>query len=320
MPRISVIVPTFNNGPFILETIQSILAQTLPPDEIIVVDDGSTDRTGEIVEAIQDPRLRYVYQENAGVSVARNTGLSLSTGEYIAFIDADDRWRPRMLERQVALLEADESLAFAFGDFVRFEHPSGTVLPNQFTFYPEISDIPVQPGPLSGTHVIAGDAFTALVSMGEIPGYLVPMVFRRKAIEGLGFDPALRRCQDMPYVLLASMRGRVAFNTDVLAEVRRHDNNATLDYSTLPLPKLAALKLIDRQVNGGTRRAAYSRRLIRAHISAAITHCRTGHRAAGIRAYLDSLSIPGAPGRKLKGGVRVAQAVARSLFGSAGRN
>jgi glycosyltransferase involved in cell wall biosynthesis len=320
MLRISVIVPTYNYGPFILETVQSILGQTLPPDEIIVVDDGSTDGTGEIVKAVKDPRLQYVYQQNAGVSVARNTGLSVATGDYIAFLDADDRWRPWMLDRQVALLESDGDLAFAFGDFVRFEHPSGILLPNQFTFYPEISEFPVHPGPINGTYVIAGDAFTALVSMGEIPGYLAPIVFRRKTVEGLWFDPSLRRCQDMPYVLLASMRGRVAFNTDVLAEVRRHGANATWAYSTLPTAKLAALNVIDRQVDHGSRRAAYSRRLIRANISAAVTQCRTGHRAAGIRAYLQSLAIPGDPGRKLKGGVRVAQAAAASLFGSAQRH
>jgi glycosyltransferase involved in cell wall biosynthesis len=70
---ISVIVPTYNAGPFIAEALASVLGQTRPPDEIIVVDDGSTDATEAVVQGIGDPRMRYVFQPNAGVSVARNT-------------------------------------------------------------------------------------------------------------------------------------------------------------------------------------------------------------------------------------------------------
>jgi glycosyltransferase involved in cell wall biosynthesis len=313
MPRISVIVPTFNNAPFILEAVQSILGQTLPPDEVIIVDDGSTDGTGPIVAAVDDSRIRYVRQDNAGVSVARNTGLSMARGDYIAFLDSDDRWRPRMLELQVGLLEAEPDVAFAFGDFLRFEHPSGSFFPNQFSFYPEIPAFPVRPGALPRTHVINGDAFCRLVSMGEIPSYTQTIVFRHDAIQGVRFDPLLRRCQDLAFVLLAAMKGSVAFTTEVLAEVRRHPGNATHDYATLDIDKLVALRAIEPHVGSGPRHAAYSVRMVRAHTAAAVTHCRAGKRTTGVRLYRDSFRIPGALGQKVKGGVRVAQAIARSL-------
>jgi glycosyltransferase involved in cell wall biosynthesis len=103
LETISVVIPLYNKAPYIERAIRSVLVQTVAPDEIIVVDDGSTDGGGDLVEAIQNPLIKLVRQENRGVSVARNRGIELAQGELIAFLDADDAWEPQYLEEIYAL-------------------------------------------------------------------------------------------------------------------------------------------------------------------------------------------------------------------------
>ena len=108
-PLISCIVPVYNGERYLSEAIDSILAQTYRPLEIIVVDDGSTDGTAEVV-ACYDERVRYVWQSNAGPWIARNLGLSATQGEFISFLDADDLWHAEKLARQMARFEARPEL------------------------------------------------------------------------------------------------------------------------------------------------------------------------------------------------------------------
>lgn len=100
LPRISVIIPTFNRAAWVREAVDSVLAQTFQDFELLVVDDGSTDKTGAALAPYGD-RLRYLYQVRQGVSAARNRGLELAAGEWIAFLDSDDLWLPTKLEAQV---------------------------------------------------------------------------------------------------------------------------------------------------------------------------------------------------------------------------
>jgi len=112
--RVSVIIPTFNAAAFVVEAVQSALAQTEPPHEIIVVDDGSTDDT---VARLKQFPITLIRQANAGVAVARNAGIAVATGDAIAFLDADDVWHPRKLEFQVPLFECDHCDLTATGSY-----------------------------------------------------------------------------------------------------------------------------------------------------------------------------------------------------------
>ena len=111
MPRVSVVIPTYNCEQFLDRTIDSALRQTYQDFEIIVVDDGSTDGTQSLV-AGYGKAVRYVYQPNQGASAARNTALSQASGEFIAYLDADDLWLPEKLARQVEFLDAHPACGF----------------------------------------------------------------------------------------------------------------------------------------------------------------------------------------------------------------
>lgn len=114
MPKISVVIPLYQGERFISDTIASVRAQTFEDFEIIVVDDGSSDAGPALVEAIDEPRLRLIRQENRGLSGARNTGVRHSRGEYVAFLDADDLWNPTKLQRHVQQLDADRRIGVSF--------------------------------------------------------------------------------------------------------------------------------------------------------------------------------------------------------------
>jgi glycosyltransferase involved in cell wall biosynthesis len=112
---VSVVVPTFDRAEVLPRALESVRAQTLPPAEVIVVDDGSTDSTVELI-AERFPEARILHQENLGVSAARNRGIEASTGEWIALLDSDDEWRPEKLDRQLAALRVHSELRICHTD------------------------------------------------------------------------------------------------------------------------------------------------------------------------------------------------------------
>ncbi len=104
-PFFSVVIPLYNKAPYILRAVNSVLNQTFQDYELIVVDDGSTDRGGELVKKIPDTRIRLIKQNNSGVSSARNRGIQEAKSDYVAFLDADDEWKERLLECFIELIE-----------------------------------------------------------------------------------------------------------------------------------------------------------------------------------------------------------------------
>lgn len=120
MPKISVIIPTYNCGKYIPEAIDSVLSQTYKDLEIIVIDDGSTDNTKEVLKKYEG-KIRYICRERGGVSKARNSGLKIASGQYIAFLDADDIWLPEKLEKQTAFLSENKEVDFVACDLVLFD-------------------------------------------------------------------------------------------------------------------------------------------------------------------------------------------------------
>ncbi len=120
-PSISVVIPAFNAARYLAEAVESVLAQSLPVAEVVIVDDGSTDGTASLAGSFGPP-VRCVQRENGGIGAARNTGVALCTGEWLAFLDADDLWAPGRLEAQFAA-SVQSGAAIVFGQVRQFISP-----------------------------------------------------------------------------------------------------------------------------------------------------------------------------------------------------
>lgn len=124
-PLVTVIVPVYNGLLYIVDAIRSITAQTYPNLEVIVVDDGSCDESGRALADLDDGRVRYVHQPNAGTAAARNRGAALASGDCLAFLDQDDLWLPGKLAVQMAALAANPSLDLVLGHVWQGAFPAG---------------------------------------------------------------------------------------------------------------------------------------------------------------------------------------------------
>jgi glycosyltransferase involved in cell wall biosynthesis len=188
MPTISVIIPTYNAEHTILETLKSVQEQTFRDFEIIVIDDGSKDRTVELVNGITDERLTILSYENGGVSVARNRGISQANGEFIAFLDADDLWSPDKLELQLAALQ---------------RHPEAGVAYSWTSYFMDGQEDALFPGkPV----FFEGDVYTKLLVENFLANGSNPLICR-KAIESVGeFDPVLTIGEDWEFYLRLAAR------------------------------------------------------------------------------------------------------------------
>ena len=124
-PSLSVVIPSFNRGGLIGRALKSVLAEINHADEIIVVDDGSTDHTAEIIEELSDRRIRYIRQSNAGAGTARNRGAAEASNELLAYLDSDDEWLPGKTEAQRTFMAAHSTLLNVLKDRAQLKNGSG---------------------------------------------------------------------------------------------------------------------------------------------------------------------------------------------------
>ncbi|WP_420643244.1 glycosyltransferase [Candidatus Leptofilum sp.] len=186
-PRVSVIVPVYNGATHIVETVESVLAQTYTDLELIVVDDGSTDGTAELLRPYRG-QIRLIQQGNQGVSAARNHGLRLALGDFVLFLDGDDVLYPNKLKQQVAMLEADHLLGAVHSGW-RLVDEYGRPLRN------------VQPWQQA-------PALTLPDWLQWKPVFLGAMLFRRSWLQRIdGFRTDLRQAEDTDYLLRLSLAG-----------------------------------------------------------------------------------------------------------------
>lgn len=143
--QVSVVIPVYNGERYLGQTIESVLAQSCCPSEIIVIDDGSTDGSAKLVQQFGPP-VRYHYQPNAGLDAARNAGVSLAKGKFLAFIDADDLWVPNKLALQLCAFADDASLEICFGHVMQFHSPELDEETRQRILLPTAPQVGYHPG------------------------------------------------------------------------------------------------------------------------------------------------------------------------------
>jgi glycosyltransferase involved in cell wall biosynthesis len=222
-PLVTVVVPTYQGETFVRATIDSVLAQTWSPFELIVVDDGSSDGTVAILESYGD-RLRLVRQENRGVSAARNRGAAEGRGEFLAFLDHDDLWEPQLLATLVPILAADPKLGLVYSDASVID-ARGNVRGRRGTY-------------LNYRH---GQVFEELLHGNFIP--VETTILRASLFRELGgCDEKLRYLEDYELCLRFARHGPIGFHPGTLARYRIHARNLSHDLEPMLLEWLAVLE------------------------------------------------------------------------------
>ena len=211
-PKVSVIIPTYNRRDLLVRAIDSVLAQTLPVEEIIVIDDGSTDGTGEALRGRFGSRLICLRQDNAGVSAARNRGITMAQGEYLSLLDSDDEWLPEKTLRQVRWLDAHPAFGMVLCDVLRVTLEGQLVdVFRRREFIPEDGRVL--------RWVLRNPALAPLSAM-----------FRREVIDTVGgFDANLRTAEDIEFHLRVAREWPIGVVSEALARATRgHDGLSSL--------------------------------------------------------------------------------------------
>ena len=203
MPRVSAIIPTYNNPAMLVRAVESVLAQDYRDYELIIIDDGSRPQTREALEPYMD-RIRYIHQENAGPSAARNHGIRESGGEFVAFLDSDDLWLPEKLSTQVAFMDAHPEFGLTYHGLEYFTEEGVVNLP--------AGDKP------------AGDVLARLFKRI----FLVPtsVMCRHECFEKAGYFPEdMRLAEDYDFFLRMAVHYQFGCIDRVLGRYRFHESN-----------------------------------------------------------------------------------------------
>jgi SAM-dependent methyltransferase len=206
---IAVVIPTYNHSHFLADAIASVERQTVPAAEIIVVDDGSTDRPEDVVARF--PSVRFIRQDNKGLAAARNTGLSAARGDKVLFLDADDLLAADAIASGLACFRSHPDAGFVYGAH-RVVNADGV--------------------PISGVKFeeIGPDAFASFLTGNCIGMHATVLYDRERIVACGGFNAALRRCEDYDLYLRLSLKHPVACHSSLVADYRWHGANMSADF------------------------------------------------------------------------------------------
>ena len=303
-PLISVIVPTFNRAAYVRDAVVSVLAQTYHPVELIVVDDGSTDNTAAVLAAYRDDRrVTVLATENRGVAAARNAGLAVARGEFVAFLDSDDVLTPDGLALRLrACQRLPVGSAGVFSDYYRafsgFDRDPVTFF-GQSGFSAQLTGAEgfsecVDHG--MGLHLL-GDGFAQALAhsnLANLPGALL----RRAAVLDVGgFDASLRQSEDWDLFLRLLGKYRLGCLTVPTAVVRFWVTGLTADRAGMLGSMLTILARNYRQFRGTETAVRIRRQIAESHFALAYEAYRRGHRLVLARHAFAALARGFPPGR-----------------------
>lgn len=212
---VDVILPSYNCGKFLVDAINSVLIQSIYVNKIIVVDDGSTDNTRQIVasKAKSNKKIEYIYQTNKGLSAARNTGIKQSTASYLAFLDADDIWLPGKLESQIRKFETTKynNLGLVYGEYLDIDEDGNPI--NNY-------------GGFRLHHEIKGNVSKKLIECNYATGSGSAVLVKRECFDQVGmFDETLKACEDWDMWMRISQKYSFEYVDAPLVKLRRHQNS-----------------------------------------------------------------------------------------------
>jgi glycosyltransferase involved in cell wall biosynthesis len=229
LPLVSVVIPCFNHARYLSEAIESVLAQSYPHLEVVVVDDGSSDNTSEV--AGRYPGVRLVRQPNQGRCAARNTGIRQTNGDYLVFLDADDRLLPSCVEAGLDCFRRNPDAAFVSGRFRWIAHDGTVLYRNQ-------------------GHTIERDHYREMLRRNYIP-MGATVVYRRSVFESVGgFDTSRELAEDCELYFRITRSFPVACHDGAVAEYRRHASNSSQQSAIMLRASLDALRTQRKYVRG----------------------------------------------------------------------
>lgn len=227
----SAVIPTYNAGKFIDHAIESALSQTFPVKQVLVVDDGSTDETKNIVTGFKDPRVQYLYKAHSGISATRNHAIPHTTGSYTAYLDADDWWDPLRLEQMKEAAEQTGEPAFIFTDFHRCNLETSEVLLKNSEINPQILDIYTEKVD-TGTnplYIYSPKEALKLIAVSGYPMYPSAFAVRTDVLKNInGWDSRWERCEDLDFCLRIAKSHSLVYIHEDLTTVGRHSDHGDL--------------------------------------------------------------------------------------------
>jgi GT2 family glycosyltransferase len=274
-PLVSVVIPSYNCAPYLEEALASVQRQTLGDHEIIVVDDGSTDGTVEILRRRESPWLRFLTQHRRGPAAARNRGIQAATGRYIAFLDADDVWDPEKLAIQVAFMEAEQEVGMSFTDWAWLGSEQGT--PSAFETARAVLERLESRASTGPARVLCGRRLLCHYLLhGPIPCWTSAVIVRRQTLERTGlFDERLRGDEDTHLWLRLLTAAPVGYVDRVLAWRRERSASVTTSRTEAEQHRISAeavATLEEQLVLTPAERAAVRTRV--SQLRAAAGYCR----------------------------------------------
>ena len=285
-PLVTVVIPAFNCAPFIRTAIDSVLAQDYPDLEIIVIDDGSTDATGSIVETYGD-RVRLLAQANRGCAAARNLGIANARGDYIAFLDADDAWWQGKVSYQIEGLR-QSGLQMAYSRFIVWQpEADGSCLAPQRVFA-----VPDNPA-LSDCALVTGDTYQELLL--DCIVWTSTVLIRKSALLQVGcFDETLALGEDYDLWLRLSQMLLMLGQEQPTALYRQHPDSITRRVHAINHEYLVIQRSLDKfgpgsQASAAGMPARLQARLARSMFSHGYNHARVGNHAIAASSYRASM-------------------------------
>jgi teichuronic acid biosynthesis glycosyltransferase TuaG len=213
-PRVSAIIPTYNYARYAAAAVESALSQSFKDLEIVVVDDGSTDETAETLRPF-GRCIRYIRQAHRGLAAARNMGIRVSRGRYLAFLDSDDLWLPDKTSMQIAQLDPNPAVGLVYCEAALFTEASPTEIPHSYW-----------------AHHPSGRILPSLLRHNVVPSP-TPMV-RREMFDQVGlFDESLGACEDWDMWIRIAQVSEFGYVDRVLAKYRLHSANMSLDHERM---------------------------------------------------------------------------------------
>lgn len=210
MPLVSVIIPCYNHGKYLPDAIQSVYSQNHPQIEIIVVDDGSIDNTRSV--CLEHPKVTYIYQQNSGLSAARNTGIKHSKGDFLVFLDADDWLLDKAVSNNLEVLLKDADIAFVSGG-------------HQVSYEDNQHSKIVQ-------YEVNENHYCRLLE-GNYIGMHATVMYRRWVFDTFMFDTSLPYCEDYDLYLRIARKYKVSHHTKLIAAYRMHGSNMSANQSIM---------------------------------------------------------------------------------------